>query len=30
MGAEVSYLMSDDGVFVTGQMINVNGGRIFG
>ena len=25
----VSYLTSDDAAFVTGQMINVNGGRIF-
>jgi len=25
----VSYLTSDDATFVTGQMINVNGGRIF-
>jgi NAD(P)-dependent dehydrogenase (short-subunit alcohol dehydrogenase family) len=26
----VSYLTSDDAAFVTGQTINVNGGRIFG
>jgi NAD(P)-dependent dehydrogenase (short-subunit alcohol dehydrogenase family) len=25
----ISYLTSDDAAFVTGQMINVNGGRIF-
>ena len=26
----LSYLTSDDAAFVTGQTINVNGGRIFG
>jgi NAD(P)-dependent dehydrogenase (short-subunit alcohol dehydrogenase family) len=26
----MSYLTSDDAAFVTGQTINVNGGRIFG
>jgi NAD(P)-dependent dehydrogenase (short-subunit alcohol dehydrogenase family) len=25
----LSYLTSDDAAFVTGQTINVNGGRIF-
>ena len=25
----VSYLTSDDAAFITGQMLNVNGGRIF-
>jgi 3-oxoacyl-[acyl-carrier protein] reductase/(S)-1-phenylethanol dehydrogenase len=25
----VSYLTSEDAAFVTGQMVNVNGGRIF-
>jgi NAD(P)-dependent dehydrogenase (short-subunit alcohol dehydrogenase family) len=30
MVGTISYLTSDDAAFVTGQMINVNGGRIFG
>jgi len=29
MVGTVSWLTSDDAAFVTGQMINVNGGRIF-
>jgi NAD(P)-dependent dehydrogenase (short-subunit alcohol dehydrogenase family) len=29
MAGTVSWLTSDDAAFVTGQMINVNGGRIF-